>query len=245
MTSIAGRLGETTWPQLGDPFPAAGIAPEAELEAADAEPLPGAPVIVLPLGSCEQHGPHLPLDTDTRIAVALADRLVACRPGLLAAPPLSFGASWEHHGFPGLLSINAPLLADVLVELARSAEWAAGIVLVNGHGGNHAGVREAIERITFEGRRAMAWSPRIEGGDAHAGRTETSLLLALDPTLVRLGSAAAGHTGALGAVLHAGVAAVSPNGVLGDPAGASAVEGEKLLEALSRDLVEAVDRWRA
>ena len=82
------------------------------------------PLIALPLGSCEQHGPHLPLDTDTRIAVALAARLAGAMLDVLVAPPFTIGASWEHHEFPGLLSITNELLADVLVEVARSADWA-------------------------------------------------------------------------------------------------------------------------
>jgi creatinine amidohydrolase/Fe(II)-dependent formamide hydrolase-like protein len=91
------------------------------------------PLIALPLGSCEQHGPHLPLDTDTRIAVALAARLAGAGLDVLVAPPLTIGASWEHQEFPGLLSMTNELLAAVLVEIARSADWAGGLVLVNGH----------------------------------------------------------------------------------------------------------------
>ena len=90
----------------------------------------------MPLGSCEQHGPHLPLGTDTIIATALADRLAARCPDIVVAPALAISASGEHAGFPGTLSIGTDTTAAVLVELARSADWAAGIVLVNGHGGN-------------------------------------------------------------------------------------------------------------
>ena len=78
------------------------------------------------------------------------------------------------------------LLADVLVEIARSADWAGGLVLVNGHGGNRAGVDAAVRRITDDGRAVLSWWPRVEGGDAHAGRTETSIMLALAPDAVRL-----------------------------------------------------------
>ncbi len=205
--------------------------------------LPDRPIVAIPLGSCEQHGPHLPLDTDTRIATALAARLAAARGDVLVAPALSFGASWEHAGFPGLLSLDDRLLTEVLVELAHSADWAAGLVFVNGHGGNLAAVRRATARIAGEGRRALAWSPRIPGGDAHAGRTETSLLLALDPAAVRLGRLAAGWTGPLEVVLTGGVAAVSANGVLGDPQGASADEGAALLRTLTDELADAVRRW--
>jgi creatinine amidohydrolase len=217
------NLGPATWPEL----------------AAAASP-----VVVLPLGSCEQHGPHLPIDTDTRIAVALAARLATGRPELLVAPPLAFGASWEHHGFPGLLSLDGELLADVLVEVARSADWSTGVVLVNGHGGNLQGVREAVRRITSEERRVLSWWPRIADGDAHAGRTETSLMLALHPELVRLDRAVPGWTGDLGAIREHGVRAVSDGGVLGDPTGASAAEGDALLDSLTADLATHYDEWR-
>jgi mycofactocin precursor peptide peptidase len=214
------------------------------------------PLVAVPLGSCEQHGPHLPLDTDTRIALALARRLAESEADVVVAPPLAFGASWEHDGFPGLLSITNELLAALLVELARSATWAAGIVIVNGHGGNRAGVDAAVTRTEAEGRAALAWWPHVDDGDAHAGRTETSLLLALAPGVVRADRAEAGFTGppreafgeAFGEAfregLREGLRTRSPNGVLGDPTGASAREGEAILDALAADLVASVRRWR-
>src|SRR5271156_5548241 len=93
-------------------------------------------LLVVPVGSFEQHGPHLPLDTDTQIACALVDA-VANLPFVVAVPPLAYGASGEHAGFPGTLSIGSEVLADVLVELVRSARGScAGVVLVCAHGGN-------------------------------------------------------------------------------------------------------------
>ena len=212
------------------------------------------PVVVLPLGSCEQHGPHLPLDTDTRIAVALAAALADRRPQVTLAPALPIGASWEHDGFPGLLSITSGLLTEVLVEVARSADWAGGIVFVSGHGGNVGGLATAVDRLRKEGRDVLAWCPtsavvrRVVGDEArhdhHAGRSETSMLLALDGTAVDEAHLEAGWTGPLEEVLTTGVAALSPNGVLGDPTGSSPEEGWLLLDALADDLIASYDRWR-
>src|SRR3982750_1690980 len=95
------------------------------------------PIVAVPIGSTEQHGPHLPLDTDTRVAIAVATRVTASDPALLVAPALAFGASGEHEGFAGTVSIGHEALNAVLVELGRSAcRWAARLVFVNGHGGN-------------------------------------------------------------------------------------------------------------
>ena len=206
-----------------------------------------APVLLVPVGSCEQHGPHLPLDTDTRVAGAVALRAADRLGGAVVAPAVAVGASGEHAGFAGTLSIGTEVLTAVLVELGRSADHFGGVVLVNGHGGNAAAVAAAVARLVHEGRRALAWHAHVAGGDAHAGRTETSLVLALAPELVRVDAAEAGVTAPVGELLPAlrsgGVAAVSPNGVLGDPAGASAAEGIRLLEGLVADLVATVRAW--
>lgn len=217
-------LAELTWPQVPHPRP----------------------LLALPLGSAEQHGPHLPLDTDTRVAVAVACGLAARRPDVLVAPPLAYGASGEHAGFPGTLSLGRAALEQVLLELVRSADaTASGVLLVNGHGGNAAAVRAAAGRLAYEGRRVLAWSPRPAGGDLHAGRAETSLLLHLAPELVRLERAVAGPRPPLAELVRHGVRALSPSGVLGDPAGASAREGAALLAALVDDLTGAVAAWTA
>ena len=120
MSATPAYLGTLSWPDLD---PQRGL------------------LLAVPLGSCEQHGPHLPLDTDTRIAVALAD--AARRPAapeVVVAPAVAYGSSGEHAGFPGTLSIGQAALELVLVELCRSADAFAGVVLVNGHGGNAAPV---------------------------------------------------------------------------------------------------------
>ena len=200
-------------------------------------------MLVVPVGSLEQHGPHLPLDTDTRIAVAVAERACAGRPGVALAPPVGFGASGEHAGFPGTLSIGTAALTLLLVELGRHASlhWPA-MLLVNGHGGNTAAIGDAVKLLRAEGRKCAVWHAGIAGSDAHAGRTETSLMLALAPGDVRLAAAEAGETRPLAEIMPAlragGVRAVSANGVLGDPSGACAREGELLLGRLVASLEE-------
>jgi len=211
----------------------------------------GRSVLAVPLGSLEQHGPHLPLDTDTRIAVAVASGLAARRRGVAVAPALAYGASGEHAGFPGTLLVGHEVLGRLLVELVRSARRSfAGVVLVSAHGGNEDALAAASRRCAADGDDVLVWRAVTHGGDAHAGRTETSLMLALDPGAVRSELAEPGCTEPLGTMLPRlraeGVRPVSSNGVLGDPAGASAEEGVALLGALVTDLVAAVDsRWSA
>jgi mycofactocin precursor peptide peptidase len=218
-------LARATWPQV--------------------EATGGHGVLAVPLGSLEQHGPHLPLTTDTRIAVAVAEGLAGARGDVALAPAVAYGASGEHAAFPGTLVIGHQVLADLLVELVRSARSSfAGVVLVSAHGGNEEALSLLQARCTADGDDVLVWRLRVADGDAHAGRTETSLMLAIDPAAVRLELAEAGCTGPLDALLPRlrtdGVRPVSSNGVLGDPAGASADEGRVLLDDLVRDLAATV-----
>ena len=230
------RLAEMSWPEV------------------DA----GAPgwVLAVPLGATEQHGPHLPIGTDTLVAEAVAAGLASRRSHVVLAPALPFGASGEHAGFPGTLSLGQAGLETAVVELVRSADAFGGLVLVSGHGGNAEPLDRAAALSVAQGRAVLAWAPHrpvmeaVTGplpADAHAGRVETSLLLHLAPHLV--GPAAPGATTTapvrelIPALRRSGLAGVSPSGVLGDPSGASASEGQELLGALVDDLVGAVDRW--
>jgi creatinine amidohydrolase len=194
--------------------------------------------VIVPLGSLEQHGPHLPLGTDTRIAVAVAHAAASGRSGVAVAPPVAFGASGEHAAFPGTLSIGTAALVELLVELGRDAtrHWGA-LLFVNGHGGNRDAMSAALDRLAGEGRRCAAFSISPNGGDAHAGLTETSMLLHLDPAVVQYEDAEPGERAPLPELIERlrreGVRAVSPNGVLGDPRGATAEKGRRLLDEVT------------
>ena len=204
----------------------------------------GVQTVAVPVGSFEQHGPHLPLDTDTRIAEALAERL----PDTVLAPAIAYGASGEHEGFPGTVSIGSDALHAVLVEYGRSAcRWAERVVFVNGHGGNVSTLISAVGLLRYEGR-DVAWLPcAVPGADAHAGRTETSLLLYLSPDVVDMSRAEVGNTDTIDSLLPrlraGGTKAVSPNGILGDPRLSSGDEGEVILQDMRARGSTAVRRW--
>ena len=211
----------------------------------------GGTTLLVPTGSVEQHGPHLPLDTDIRIAAAVAEAATAeLGPDFVVAPPISYGASGEHQGFPGTVSIGTLALTTLLVEYARSAcEWTARMVFVNGHGGNVDALRSAVGLLRVEGREVAWCSAAVSGGgDAHAGHTETAVLLHLSPQLVRTEERRPGNTAPLAELMPrlraGGVRAVSDSGVLGDPTTATAADGARLFDEMIRDCVDRVRRWQ-
>jgi creatinine amidohydrolase len=218
-----------------------------ELAWPDAERLADDSVLAIPLGATEQHGPHLPLTTDTDIAVAIVDAAAAAHPQVVAAPPVAYGASGEHQAFAGTLSIGQEATERLLVELCRSASATfARIMIVSCHGGNAGPLARAVAQLRREGRDVRAWAPRF-GGDAHAGRTETSLMLAIAPERVRVAEAATGATAPITELLprlqRDGVRVVSANGVLGDPRGATVCEGRELLALAAAQLRGVLATW--
>jgi len=232
------RAGASTWTVLGL---AGAVWPEV---------IVGSTVLV-PVGSLEQHGPHLPLDTDSVIAAGVAETAAALLgPAVHVAPVLAYGSSGEHQAFPGTVSIGHEVLRHVLVEVVRSLRtWADRVVLVNAHGGNASALSAAVEQLRHEGH-DVGWVPcATESVDAHAGFTETSLMLHLRPRSVHLRRAEAGNAAPISELLptlaEQGVRAVSANGVLGDPTGATAREGLRVLKAMALDVALATRAGRA
>ncbi len=212
------------------------------------------PTVVVPVGSTEQHGPHLPLDTDTRIATAVAHAAAANLEAtgypdeLLLAPAVAYGASGEHEGFAGTVSIGTQALEQLLLEYGRSAgSWARRLVFVNGHGGNVDGLSAAVTRLRSEGRDA-GWCPcTASDSDAHAGHTETSVLLHISPESVNTDQWREGNVAPLAELMpqmrRGGVAAVSEVGVLGDPTTATAAEGAQIFADMVEACAVCIRRW--
>ena len=233
-----------------------------------AEVAGGRSTVVVPFGAFEQHGPHLPLDTDA----VLADRLgplVAERLDCFCAPTVRLGCSEHHLAFAGTLSLRAETLRmivhDVVDSLARHGF--RRVVLLPTHGGNESPLREAAPATGRDAvtivvpslraamgalvavARARGVSPGEVGG--HAGELETSLMLALAPRLVRSAAVTEpGYTGPLDDAAAAvffenGVDALAANGVLADPRRASTDAGHAyrtaFLDAIERQIADAVE----
>ena len=196
-------------------------------------------IVILPLGAWEQHGPHLPLATDTLIIDAVIDHAVNAEfllsDKFLLAPTLSITASDEHQGFPGTLSTGTQALTDSVIAICRSASWARSICIVNGHGGNADALKKIASALDHEKVSYSIWSlPSYSGSDMHAGRTETSLMLYLDSSQVKMSHLESGATGSSTELIEAmrvgGVSSVAPNGIIGDATTATSEHGKEVLD---------------
>lgn len=207
---------------------------------------PGQPVVILPLGAWEQHGPHLPLDTDTFIineVVAHALQSIGeSREQFVVAPTISITASDEHSGFPGTLSTGTQALSDSVVAICRSASWARHVCIVNGHGGNTDALLRISSALDYEKIPHSVWSlPTYTGADMHAGHTETSLLLHLDAHRVNIGRLDAGATGdsreLIDAMRQGGVQSIASNGIIGNATTATSEHGRAVLDLYVKSLL--------
>jgi creatinine amidohydrolase len=214
------------------------------------------PIVLLALGSWEQHGAHLPFDTDTVIIESVVDAAIRSvdpeNTQFSVVPTIGVTASDEHNGFAGTLSIGTNALSDAVVSIARSASWARGICIVNGHGGNADALKLIHSALDYEKIRHSIWSlPYYEGADMHAGHTETSLMLHLAPDTVRMDLAEVGAVGDSEMLIErmraGGIKEVSSNGVVGDPTNATAAHGATMLsfyaDHLTKLLLQIQTSW--
>lgn len=207
----------------------------------------GASIAVLPVGSFEQHGRHLPLITDTVVASAIA-RAVAERYGLLLLPPVTISCSHEHSGFAGTVSIRAQTLIQVVEDIAASLaqQRVRGLAVVNGHGGNYVlsnvvqqsnadGVRMALfpSKLDWQAAADAAGIETDRTADMHGGELETSLMLHVAPELVGQGYADEDvDTADRPHLLMLGVEGYSKTGIIGKPSLATAEKGQLVLATL-------------
>ena len=225
--------------------------------------------VVVPLGALEQHGPHLPLDTDALIAEAVADRTAQTAGKCMVVPCIPIGASSHHLGFPGTASLSDATLRSVMVEVIQTllSHGFRGAYLVTGHAGNVGAMaavmaeldpaersrvvsfddwpaqRDAIHRVAED---QLGLDRELVG--THGGHFETSIMLAIAADRVDMSSAVAGHVGpaatASAKLRSEGMAALSPVGIIGDPRGATADAGERYLDTLVDLVVEGIEAHR-
>ncbi len=243
-------LGELTWP-------------EAQEHARRGS------VVILPTGSTEQHGPHLPLHTDISCAFEIAKR-VADRAGCLVAPPLPFGYSELWHRYPGTISFTPPTFRAAVLDICQSLIRTGfkRLFILNGHNPNLAPLQAIAEEVVdryedrsisiavasyfFMGKEACDRIGDNFRDGTHANEFETSLQLALCPTLVKFDlvkdrpyvydRVICFAEGAM--VVNAWPDPASHNGIYGNPAAASAEKGRAYLDALIQAIVDFVGRFR-
>ena len=207
-----------------------------------------AAVAVLPVGSSEQHGPYLPLVTDTLIATAIATA-IAGHHDVFRLPALAYGCSHEHAAFPGTGSITATTLSAVIADIAESCtqQGITALIIVNAHGGNavltnvgqeanvHGPLRVGLypSREDWAEARTAARITSSNHDDMHAGELETSILLAAYPTYVRDGWNTADHSAPDRRYLTTlGISAYTDTGVIGQPSQATKEKGLGALDHL-------------
>ena len=223
-------------------------------------------VALLPVGAIEQHGPHLPLDTDAYDADYLARRVAqACsHPRPLVLPLIPYGVSYHHEDFKGTVSIDNETLTRLVYDIGISAarNGVKKLVIINGHGGNAPAINHAAQMINRDahifvcvdtGETSDLDIYRIieTPNDVHAGEIETSTSLAVRPHLVRTDKAEKSvpefssryldFTGKRGITWYAFTHRISSSGVMGAPTRASAEKGEKIWEIMVAHLVALVE----
>ncbi len=231
-----------------------------------AEHLKHVDIAILPTGSIEQHSLHLPLSTDSYDAEWVASRVYErlSEPKPLLLPPLHYGMSLHHMGFPGTVSLRPETLEAVLYDICISLvhHGVRKVVIINGHGGNRAAISSAAARVKWRTNALVVWvdnagrDARMKlvrtPGDIHAGEYETSTSLANRPEAVRTGRIRRPdirpYSPALGFDSIAGFQfrtdEVTDTGAIGDPTLADPEKGKALWDATIEDIVRVVESLR-
>jgi creatinine amidohydrolase len=239
------RLEEMNWPEV-----------KAALES-------GVTTVVVGAGSMEQHGPHLPFQTDTLLGTALAEA-VAQRLGAICGPTIPFGVSDHHMAFPGTLTLEKETFKDVVRQYVASLarHGFQNVLLLPSHGGNFVPLQELHAETggVIEGARFIPFTNLIEfvgvleelGKEegiqpevvgAHAGEGETSMVLARREDLVDMSAAAEGFVRPFDAevartIFEHGIVALTENGILGDARPANAERGQRYIDHLAAMLTD-------
>jgi creatinine amidohydrolase len=219
----------------------------------------GAAHVILPVGSFEQHGQHLPLATDTVVAGAIARELGRAYP-VFILPPVTISCSHEHHAWPTTVSVSARTLTlivdDVYESLARSGF--SSLTIVSGHGGNYV-LANIVQEGNVQGRNMALFPARDDWKDArrsaglatsdhedmHAGELETSILLHVNPELVRDGYQSADWTADdRRHLLTSGMRKYTTSGVIGRPSLASADKGKAVLHFLTGNFASVLSLFQ-
>src|ERR1700757_496408 len=209
-----------------------------------------AAVPVLPIGASEQHGPSLPLVTDTLIAIAIAEA-ISQHHRVFQLPAMTFGCSHEHSAFPGTVSLSPATLAAVVTDIRTSLAQPGinALIVVNGHGANYV-LGNVVQQANADGAMRVGLYPSradwtearraanissSNNDDMHAGELETSILLAAHSSYVRDGWQSHDHIAPDRRHLTTvGIGAYTTSGVIGYPSQASAAKGHAVLDHLGQ-----------
>jgi creatinine amidohydrolase len=221
-------------------------------------------LVILPVGSCEQHGSHLPIDTDLRVASLLAEHLIASFPDeeTLLLPAIPFSCSWEHKG-PGMIALSTHTLSAILHDIAQSLKiWKIPVflIIINWHGGN-AALSSIATEITAQERiptvvvhslpiaAAQYWGDEVSllKDDVHAGALETSIMQAFWPLFVDASSLE--HRNyipidpslpAQQALQAVGMSSISQSGIWGTPHLAQPEKGRLAVERTVKEIKQHI-----
>mgnify|MGYP001169824048 CR=1 FL=1 len=214
----------------------------------------------LPIGATEQHGHHLPLNTDGIIAEALASELSKRFEPSYCVPLLPYSASFEHADFPGCISLRIHTFTAVVTDIVHSLKRSgiSNIVIINGHGGNHL-LRNIVQELNAEDPRTV-WGPfpnrrhwdeayRAAGmtetisRDMHAGEGETSLMMHLMPEAVKEGKREDCDSPDRTFLETVGMKPYTQNGAIGFPTRATAEKGSLLFQSLTDQITSTIEEF--